>query len=303
MAQVAVDLTGPPLEEHAMKFGIMFANTGHGASAEGATKVAEAAEAGGFEAIWTVEHVVVPSGYESKYPYDPSGKMAGGAEDFDLPDPLIWLAWVAAHTSTIRLATGILIVPQRNPVITAKEVATLDVLSGGRLTLGVGSGWLAEEFDALNASFDDRGRRLDEYVAVMRALWSGDKTTFAGDFFDFVDCISRPRPANGTIPIVVGGHTKVAARRAGRLGDGFFPGTASLEELAELVPVMRRAAEEAGRDPDAIELIAGAMAAPGAAMDERIEQMAALGFTHAIVPTFPPDQLADIGRSLVDAYG
>lgn len=107
-------------------------------------------------------------------------------EDFDLPDPLIWLAWVAAHTSTIRLATGILILPQRNPVITAKELATLDTLSGGRLTLGVGAGWLAEEF---------------------------------------------------------------AARRAGRLGDGFFPGSASIDELAALLPVMRQAAEEADRDP------------------------------------------------------
>jgi probable F420-dependent oxidoreductase len=286
-----------------MKFGIMFANTGHGASQAGAKAVATAAEAGGFDAIWTVEHVVVPSGYESKYPYDPSGKMAGGAEDFDLPDPLIWLAYAAAHTERIRLATGILIVPQRNPVITAKEVATLDVLSGGRLTLGVGAGWLAEEFDALNASFDDRGRRLDEYVAVMRALWEGGKTTFAGEFFDFQDCISRPRPANGTIPIVIGGHTKTAARRAGRLGDGFFPGSASLEELASLVPIVRRSAEEAGRDPDEIELIAGAMVPPGWQMDERIEQMAELGFTHAIVPTFPPDKLADIGANLVSTYG
>lgn len=286
-----------------MKFGIMFANTGHGASAAGATAVAQAAEAGGFEAIWTVEHVVVPSGYESKYPYDPSGKMAGGAEDFDLPDPLIWLTWVAAHTERIRLATGILIVPQRNPVITAKELATLDVMSGGRLTVGVGAGWLAEEFDALNASFDDRGKRLDEYVAVMRALWQGGKTTFDGDFFQFQDCISRPRPANGTIPIVVGGHTKAAARRAGRIGDGFFPGSASMDELTELLSIVRRTAEESGRDPDAIEMIAGAMGAPGPELDERIEKMAALGITHAIVPTFPPDQLADIGNSLVGAYG
>ena len=102
-----------------MKFGIMFANTGHGSSPEGATAVATAAEAGGFEAIWTVEHVVVPSGYESKYPYDPSGKMAGGAEDFDLPDPLIWLTWAAANSTTLRLGTGILIATQRNPLITA----------------------------------------------------------------------------------------------------------------------------------------------------------------------------------------
>jgi probable F420-dependent oxidoreductase len=286
-----------------MKFGIMFANTGHGASPAGAKAVAEGAEAGGFESIWTVEHVVVPSGYESKYPYDPSGKMAGGAEEFDLPDPLIWLTWVAAHTSTVKLATGILIVPQRNPVVLAKELATLDHLSGGRMVLGVGAGWLAEEFAALGVPFDDRGTRLDEYIAVMRALWEGDKTTFDGDFFQFENCISRPRPANGTIPIVVGGHTKVAARRAGRLGDGFIPGAASASELAELITIARQTAEDHDRDPDAIEISAMAGAAPGPALDARIEELAGLGVTQAIVPTFRPDSLAEIGQTLNATYG
>ena len=286
-----------------MKFGIMFANTGHGSTPAGATAVATAAESGGFEAIWTVEHVVVPSGYESKYPYDPSGKMAGGAEDFDLPDPLIWLTWVAATTERIKLATGILIVPQRNPVITAKELATLDHLSGGRMVLGVGAGWLAEEFDALNASFDDRGKRLDEYIAVMRALWAGGKTTFDGDFFQFQDCISKPAPVDGMIPVIVGGHSKTAARRAGRLGDGFFPGSASTTEIAELITLVRQTAEEHGRDPDAIEMIAGAVAPPGPKLDDRVEKLAEIGVTHAIVPTFPPDSLAEIGRQLVATYG
>ncbi len=286
-----------------MQFGIMFANTGHGASPAGATAVAEAAEAGGFDTIWTVEHVVVPSGYESPYPYDPSGKMAGGAEEFDLPDPLVWLTWAAAKTSRIRLATGILILPQRNPVVTAKELATLDHLSGGRLSVGVGAGWLAEEFDALGVPFDDRGRRLDEYVAVMRALWSGDKTSFDGEYLQFTDCISRPRPAQDTIPIVVGGDSAPAARRAGRIGDGYFPGGRAIEDITARIELARRTAEEHGRDPDELQLIAGAMARPGPQLDERIEQLAALGVTHAIVPTFPPDQLADIGRQLVDTYG
>ncbi len=286
-----------------MKFGIMFANTGHGSSPEGATAVATAAEAGGFEAVWTVEHVVVPSGYESKYPYDPSGKMAGGAEEFDLPDPLIWLTWVAAHTTRIKLATGILILPQRNPVITAKELATLDHLSGGRMLLGVGAGWLAEEFAALNVPFDERGKRLDEYIAVMRALWSGEKTTFAGDFFDFQDCISLPRPSNGTIPVIVGGHSPAAARRAGRLGDGFFPGSASATEIGALIELVRRTAEDHDRDPDSIEMIAGAGAPPGPQLDARIEQLAEIGVTHAIVPTFRPDALAEIGESLNASYG
>lgn len=280
----------------------MFANTGHGSTPEGAIALARAAEAGGFGSIWTVEHVVVPSGYQSAYPYDPSGKMAGGAEDFDLPDPLIWLAYVAASTERIRLATGILILPQRNPVITAKEVATLDRLSGGRVTLGVGAGWLAEEFDALGVPFDDRGRRLDEYVAVMRALWSEDKASFDGEFFSFNDCISRPQPVNGAVPIVVGGHSKAAARRAGRVGDGFFPGSGSIDELAPLVPIVRQAAEDAGRDPASVELIAGAIGAPGPGLDDYVEQLAAIGVTQAIVPPFGADTLVDVGRHLTTTF-
>ena len=196
-----------------MQFGIIFANTGHGAPPEGAVAIAEAAEAGGLTTLWTVEHVVVPSGYESKYPYDPSGKMAGGAEEFDLPDPLIWLAYVAARTTTIKLGTGILILPQRNPVITAKAVATLDHLSGGRVVLGVGAGWLAEEFAALNVPFDDRGKRLDEYIAVMRALWTGDKASFDGDYFHFSRLHLEAAPGQR---IGAGRHRRPHARRGAR---------------------------------------------------------------------------------------
>lgn len=285
-----------------MEFGVMFANTGHGSSPEGSVLLAQTAEQAGFAALWTVEHVVVPSGYQSAYPYDPSGKMAGGAEEFDLPDPLIWLAWVAAHTTTIRLATGILILPQRNPVITAKELATLDHLSGGRVTLGVGAGWLAEEFAALGVPFNDRGRRLDEYVAVMRALWTEDKTDFAGEFFNFTQCISRPRPSQGSIPVVVGGHTPVAARRAGRSGDGFFPGNASIEEITDLLAIMRTAAEDAGRDPDQISIIAGAGGAPGDALHARIEQLAHIGVEQVIIPAYPPERLATVGADLLARF-
>ncbi len=127
-----------------MKFGIMFANTGPFVEGANAIALATTAEECGFESLWTVEHVVVPSGYTSTYPYDASGKMPGGQEDFDIPDPLIWLSYVAAVTKKIRLATGILILPQRNAVVTAKAVATLDKLSAGRVTLGVGVGWLKD---------------------------------------------------------------------------------------------------------------------------------------------------------------
>jgi len=286
-----------------MEFGVMFANTGHGSNPKGAVLLAQTAEQAGFAALWTVEHVVVPSGYESAYPYDPSGKMAGGAEEFDLPDPLIWLSFIAAHTSRIRLATGILILPQRNPVITAKELATLDHLSGGRVTLGVGAGWLAEEFAALGVPFEDRGRRLDEYVQVMRALWTEEKTDFAGEFFNFSQCISRPRPPQGSIPVIVGGHTPVAARRAGRLGEGFFPGNASISEISDLLAIMRTAAHEAGRDPDHISIIAGAGGAPGDALNARVEQLAAIGVEQVIVPAYPPERLATVGADLISRFG
>jgi probable F420-dependent oxidoreductase len=228
--------------------------------------------------------------------------MAGGAEDFDLPDPLIWLAFAAAATTTIRLGTGILIVPQRNPLVTAKAVATLDHLSGGRVDLGVGVGWLREEFDALGVPFERRGRRLDEYIEAMRSLWTQDRAEYHGEFVDFENCISRPRPAQGSVPIVVGGHTEAAARRAGRLGDAFFPGSATPEAIADLVAIMRATAAEHGRDGDVIPVYAMCAGKPGDEMYTRIEALAAVGVSQVIVATYPPDVLADIGRALTSRF-
>ena len=267
-----------------MKFGIVFANTGPFASGGAAAEMAVAAEAAGFESLWTVEHVVVPSGYDSAYPYDPSGKMPGG-EDVDIPDPLIWLSWVASATSTIRLATGILIVPQRNPVVLAKELATLDHLSGGRMELGIGVGWLEEEFDAIGVPFAERGRRTDDHIAAMRALWSQEKATYHGEFTRFDECISRPRPVNGTIPVHVGGHTDLAARRAGRLGDGFFPGKGKPQELARTFDLVRETAREHGRDPGAIELTAGGATVGDGAL-QAVRELADVGVDRVVVPAF-----------------
>lgn len=257
----------------------MFANAGPSVRPEHATALARLAEEAGFESLWTVEHVVVPAGYESTYPYSADGRMPGG-EDVDIADPLIWLAWVAAQTTRIRVATGILILPQRNPLIVAKEAATLDRLSGGRLILGVGVGWLREEFDALGVPFAERGARAEEYVAAMRAAWTEDSPTFHGRFASFTGAKSYPRPAQaGGVPIVVGGHSDGAARRAGRIGDGFFPGSGSYDQLAAAVELMRKAAEEAGRDPDAIEITAGGVA------DERtVRRFADLGVTRMVIP-------------------
>jgi probable F420-dependent oxidoreductase len=268
-----------------MKFGIAFANTGPFTEPAAAVDFACAAEEAGFESLWTVEHVVVPSDYASAYPYSPSGKMPGD-EDMPIPDPLIWLSFVAAATSRINLATGILILPQRNPVVLAKELATLDHLAGGRMLLGIGVGWLEEEFDAIGVPFAERGRRTDEYVAAMRALWTQEKATFHGDFVGFDDCIMRPRPAQGSIPVHIGGHTEVAARRAGRLGDGFFPGKGSHEALAKSFELVRATAREHGRDPDAIEMTTGGNGAVGDRALAEVRALADIGATRVILPAF-----------------
>lgn len=271
-----------------MKFGVMFANVGPMAFAEGAVAIAQAAEAGGFESLWTVEHTIVPAGYQSTYPYSPTGRMPG-PEDSDIPDPLIWLTYVAASTATIRLGTGILILPQRNPMILAKEVATLDRLSGGRVELGIGVGWLEEEFDALGIPFGDRGARTDDHIAALRALWTQDAATHHGTHSSFEQAISRPRPTQGSVPIVIGGHSTAAARRAGRLGDGFFPGRGSHEELAALIATMRATAVEHGRDPDAIEITAGGNGALGSKALDEVKALAELGVSRVIVPPLAYD--------------
>jgi probable F420-dependent oxidoreductase len=259
-----------------MKFGLRYCNTGRYVDPVQAIELMQAAEQAGFESAWTVEHTVVPAGYRSAYPYSNDGKMAGGAEDFPLPDPLIWMAYVAAATSRIKLATGILILPQHNPVVIAKQVATLDHLCSGRVLLGIGVGWLKEEFDALGASFDDRGERMDEYVHAMRALWSQPRPTFHGDFVRFDGAYCRPQPVHGSVPIIIGGHSRIAARRAGRLGDGFFPARGASEELIALA---RRTAADHDRDPHALEITTSMPAT----LDE-IPHLVALGVDRVLVP-------------------
>jgi probable F420-dependent oxidoreductase len=268
-----------------MKFGIVFANAGPAADPVHAVGLAQAAEEAGFESLWTVEHVVVPAGYESTYPYSADGRMPG-RDDTPIPDPLIWLSFVAAATTRIRLATGILILPQRNPVVLAKEVATLDALSGGRAILGVGVGWLKEEFDIIGVPFESRGAITDDYIAALRALWSADPlSSYAGSFASFADAQSYPKPLQvGGPPIVVGGHSPVAARRAGRLGDGFFPGRGDPETLGSLLDEMRKAAVDAGRDPEAIEVTAGGVMDP-----DGIKRFADMGVDRLVVPPIGRD--------------
>lgn len=238
-----------------MDFGIVFANTGPFSQPDAAASFALAAEAAGFESLWTVEHVVVPKGYESTYPYDPSGRMPGG-EDMAIPDPLIWLSYVAAATSAIRLATGILIVPQRNPVVLAKELATLDFFCGGRALLGVGAGWSKEDFDACGVPFAERGRRTDEAMAALRELWNRPVSNFAGEFSAFKDAYSYPKPVRpGGVPILVGGESKAALRRVARLADGWLPFNLPVADAAATIAALKQMTRDAGRDPEALRIV------------------------------------------------
>ena len=228
----------------------------------------------------------------------------------NFPDPLIWLTWVAAATTRLRFMTAVMILPQRNPLVLAKEVATLDYLSGGRIELGIGVGWLKEEFEALGIPFECRGKRADEYVAAMRALWASDGASFVGEFVNFNKVNSNPKPVAKLVPIVVGGHSEAAARRAGRLGDGFFPSIGAQVDTMPLLDVVRRSAEQAGRDPDKVELILGCPGAlpnsgadPRAAVEERIARGA--GRLALPVTAFMPDletALARFGEEIIRPY-
>src|SRR5712675_1142224 len=166
-----------------MKFALHFGNIAF-SDPEGARRLVRLAEAAGFDSVFAVEHVVFPDNYTSVYPYAPGGRLPGGPSA-KFPDPLIWLTWVAAATTRLRFMTAVLILPQRNPLVLAKEVATLDHLTGGRISLGIGVGWLKEEFEALGVPFEHRGARTDECIAAMRALWARDDASYDGRFVSF----------------------------------------------------------------------------------------------------------------------
>ena len=270
-----------------MKYAVI-APTSTGVSADPAwiTAYAQHVEACGFESLVVVEHTVVIRGYANAYPYDPSGQMSA-ADDCDMPDPLQLLAFLAGQTTSLGLATGVLILPNHHPVPLAKRVATLDALSGGRVRLGIGMGWMQEEIEACGAPFSARGRRGDEQIEVLRKLWTGEPVDHEGEFFSFHQAICRPARQ---VPIHIGGHTVAAARRAGRLGDGLQPLGVAGDELRRLVDEMHAAAQGAGRDPAALELSLGHLVAR---IDEsKAARMAELGAHRIFLDPTPTTDLA-----------
>jgi len=242
--------------EDAVKIGIMFANVGPFGLPDNLAHLAKTAEDAGVESLWTVEHVVVPVGYTAEYPYSADGKMPG-PENSPIPDPVLPLAYAAAHTSKIKLGTGILILPQRHPAYVAKEFATLDVLSEGRAILGIGIGWLHEEFATIGVPFDERVGRTEESMQAIRSLWGKSPQPFKGNYYEWDAVESNPKPVQpGGVPIVVGGHVKNAARRAARFGDGFFPVKGDEARIAELIDVVKDECAKIDRDPAEIEITA-----------------------------------------------
>jgi probable F420-dependent oxidoreductase len=225
-------------------------------------RIAQEAESLRYSSVFVTDHVILPgSSARSVYPYSPTGRLPGGAAQ-DYLEPFSLLAYLAHATKRIKLGTSVLVVPYRNPLVTGKMLATIDLLSGGRLILGAGVGWLREEFEALGAPpFEERGPVTDEYLRLMRAMWTTDPVSFEGRHYSVRDVHALPKPSqkNG-IPVWIGGHTDAAVRRAGALGDGWHPiglrppAVLLPDEYAAKADMVRSTARSAGRDPDGITL-------------------------------------------------
>jgi probable F420-dependent oxidoreductase len=260
-----------------MKVGIGGINSGPMAGPETVLQLARDAEQLGYESLWPFEHICVPRKHQP-YPGTPDGQVPGGDRG-QINEPILQLTFVAAATSRIKLGTGALVLPLHNPLHLAKQLATLDVLSHGRVIMGVVNGWLSEEYEALGIEWKTRGKRTDESIAVLRTLWREETASFHGRHFNFDEVYSFPKPMqpNG-IPVLIGGHTVAAARRAGRLGDGFYPIVSDVVRLKELITAMKVEARGHGRNPDEIEITLGV---PSPTLD-KIKELRDLGVSRVI---------------------
>ena len=258
----------------------------------------------GFESLWVAEHVVLFDDYASQYPYADSGRFPGGG-DSGLLEPMTALAYVAATTSTLRLGTGICLVGQRNPVYTAKQVADVDVLSGGRVDFGVGIGWLREEFDAVAMPFANRGARSDEHLEVMKSLWTQDPSSYDGKYYQLRECRMYPKPVQQPHPpIHVGGESDGAMRRVARLGQGWFGFNRLPDQVPEALDRLDTALEAEGRSRADIEVSVCPYFNP--VDSETMKRYADLGVDRVIVVVFAFDRngllrAADEAAALVEA--
>ena len=284
-----------------MKIGLIPLNVGV-PNVEAMVGLAKLAEGLGFESVWTFEHAIVPNEYQSKYPYSPDGKM-GVTPETNFVDPLIALAAIATQTETLRLGTGVNILSQANPLYVAKQAASLDFVSNGRFELGVGIGWLREEFQAAGTPFERRGARFDDYVQAMRKLWSGETVEHKSEFLDWTGFKSHPSPVQDPLPVVIGGTKGRAFERTARYGNGWFAPTPSADALAPMLEELDRACADAGRDRAEIEVTS--MWAPNPSDLSDVERFADLGVSRLVVPMFalgrgnPVENLQAFGENVL----
>ncbi len=223
------------------------------ANAEFLRLVGPSLEERGFESVWVAEHVVLFDEYASEYPYAADGKFPGGG-DTGLLEPLTALTYIAAGTDTLRLGTGICLVGQRNPVYTAKQVADLDALSGGRVDFGVGIGWLREEFDALGMPWDRRGKRAQEHIEIMRALWTDEVSSYQGELVSLPECRLYPKPVQQPVPVHWGGESDAALRRVAESGQGWYGFNRTPDEVPEALERLDRQLAKVGRSRADVEV-------------------------------------------------
>ena len=275
-----------------MRVGLHALGIGAGADRAVIDAVAKAADDHGFARLWAGEHVIMVDDPASAYPHSDDGKIAVPATA-DWLDPLICLSVAAAATTRIGIATGLLLLPEHNPLLVAKQSASLDRLSSGRLTLGIGIGWLKEEFDALGVPFARRAARTKEYVEAIRRMWRDDVATFHGEFLDYTSIRVNPKPVRDRrIPIVVGGNSDAAMRRVAAWGDGWYGfNLEDVAAVADRVELIDRLCRDAGRHRGELRL-AAALRQPG---PDDLPALAELGIDEFVVVDAPPPDAAAVG--------
>ncbi|HEX3565800.1 MAG TPA: LLM class F420-dependent oxidoreductase [Acidimicrobiales bacterium] len=267
-----------------MRIGLHALGIGPGADPGVIEAVARAGEVAGFSTLWSGEHVVMVDRPDSPYPYTGDGRIAVPS-DADWLDPLVALSFVAAVTSRIRIATGILLLPQHNPVVVAKQAASLDVLSQGRFALGIGVGWSSEEFAALGVPFQGRARRMEEFVEAMRTLWRDDVSSYQGEFVRFREVRSYPKPVRARrLPVFVGGNSDGALDRVVAYGDGWYGFNLSVDEVPERIAALTTRCLRADRDPASVEVAVSLR--DGSPQD--VDALAAAGVSELVVVDSPP---------------
>ncbi len=256
--------------------------------------IAMIAEEVGFEGIMISDHMFYPGDYEAKYPYSEDGKLDGFTAETPWPDPWVAISMMAAVTTKIRFTTMIYILPLRNPIEVAKSTSTLGLFTDDRFALGVGAGWMREEFETMGVDFKTRGKRLNEMIEVLHKLWSGEMVEHHGEIFDFPELLMNPVPKK-RVPIWVGGISKPALRRAARLGDGWLGSGHTCDEAVELLGQLNDYRKEAGRQNEPFEAIAPIVTPPTPDDMKRLEDAGAVGtvsypFTYTVGPTSTLDE-------------